>query len=339
MVKPFRTRASKPALFACGQLLLVFNLFSMSETGTANSVIPDFAFPTSPQIRTQIKNLLESKLSTERSFSGRENQVLVDDFAALTQIQGDLVSSPLYWDIFRPTDKALNGSYILHWVLSNFTTVAPSKGRTCGLSSDSEYVACSILSEKKIILTPLFFQQSRLSRITTLIHEARHFAGYPHLTMDNASEDGVVNGARGAEVAFLAAIATHCTNCRLLDRQMAFKWANQVATKIRNLNSADQSVLNYELRTLKDPLEQKYLPLVSKLRQERQYVHIMPSICFGTIPFSEFNGDPNTTPSFDCVLLYYLVDAEDAQIDPSLLNRRYGQGDTFLLVFNPVKKN
>jgi hypothetical protein len=327
-------------LFSNGKFV-IFSLFMLAlmtynSSSQAQSYSSELASIIPKETRLLIEKKLSSKWSNSIPFTKQEIQILTSDFSSLYELRGTPIKSQLFKKIFLMNQ--FDGRPLVDWILQKFILLVPSRGSLCAGSPDSQYQGCFTPSEKKIRLSPLYFKQGRLSRLSTLIHEARHSQGFPHLSNDSSSEDGVIEGARGAEWSFFAAISASCTNCRLMDRLSAYKSFIDVSLKIKHLNSMDQVLYSQELSALKDPLDEKYTPLANKLKKERNVVHIMPSLCLGKVPFNEFKGDPEITPSEDCAILYYFVDASLGQINPALLKRSTEYRDGFLVILNPVAK-
>jgi hypothetical protein len=318
-------------------MFMAFHSFCFYAQAQQNaSIIPELSSLISQKTRNYIAQQLTDKFAIDQPFTPEEAQTLLGDLSALYELNGTQVHSFLYQDIFL--DNKFDGKVLTAWILQKFKVLAPTRGTKCGAINDADFVACYSPAEKKIRLSPLFFRDGRIARLSTLLHEARHSQGYGHLTADKASEDGVANGARGAEWSFLAAITANCTNCHLIDKISAYQYSIAVSKKIKNLNSSDQKIYESEIGALRDPLEEKYLPLISKLSRERSYIHAMPSLCLNDLPFNEFKGNPEQTPAVDCILLYYFVNSQEAKDRPDILKRSFITRDGFLLILNPVEK-
>ncbi|MGZ3788394.1 MAG: hypothetical protein ACXVLQ_07705 [Bacteriovorax sp.] len=288
----------------------------------------------SDSTRQAVALKVSGKLSPSGSFSPEEMQILLNDLNALYELKGTQVSSPLYKEIFLTNQ--FDGKMLFAWIFKKIQFLAPSKGAKCGESST--YVGCYLPAENKMILPPSFFNLGRIGRLAILIHEARHADGFSHIPGSLHSEDDIINGARGAEWSFLRGLSSSCVNCRLMDRLSAYGSAQDVIKNIINLPSNDNATYLQEINSLKNPLDEKYTALEKSLKIEKSAIHVMPTLCMGEVPFNEFKGNVEITPTEDCVLVYYFVNSEDARKNPALLKRSLETRDGFLIVLNPVEK-
>ncbi|MDD4976448.1 MAG: hypothetical protein PHY93_18970 [Bacteriovorax sp.] len=301
-----------------------------------NALSTELQMVVSDSTRQEVSQKINGKLSKNLLFTQAEMQILVNDLSALSELKGAQVNSPLYQEIFL--SNQFDGKILIAWFFKKIQLLVPSRGAKCGGAIESKYVGCYSPMEKKISLPPLFFIQGRLNRLATLIHEARHADGFSHVLGSQNSEDEIINGSRGAEWSFLRGLSSSCINCRLMDKFLAYGIAKEVMKKIINLPSVDYATSIREIKLFKNPLDEKYTAIENSFKLERSFIFMMPTLCMNKVPYNEFKGNLEITPTEDCALLYYYVNSEDAHKNPTLLKRSLEMRNGLLIVLNPVEK-
>ncbi|MGZ3774548.1 MAG: hypothetical protein ACXVCY_12300 [Pseudobdellovibrionaceae bacterium] len=288
-----------------------------------------------PHMEATVSQFVHDRLPVNHGFSDAEVDTLVKDLSVLASIKGG-ESSGLYYDIFM-YQRQFQGEWLLRWLLNGIKTLKSSKGDFCLSLSESAYNACAIFASKTILLSPQHFQHDRLRRLLTLIHERRHFDGYNHVP-GTPSYDDTVQGANGAQLAFLVTLVNSCSNCTAITKHTALDYIQEMSSKLIHLPSGELERLNQELASIKPELPSEITGFISTLKADKSFVTITHFECKNGTPLYEYDHLNSKIPNVnavDCFFVYFRENMSPNVRDRFSTTSPKGQNYTFSFV--PIK--
>ncbi|MGZ3742247.1 MAG: hypothetical protein ACXWRE_00055 [Pseudobdellovibrionaceae bacterium] len=254
-----------------------------------------------PSLEVNVSQLIKERLTPDHGFSREQLETVVHDLAVLASIRGG-PSSPLYDKIFSH-QKDFNGAWLLQWIMDGTKHLKMSQGNSCGSHSN----ACGNASSRTIFISSEHFQNDRLHRILTLIHERRHLDGYDHIP-GTPSYDKEMEGTRGAQLAFLVSLINSCSNCTIFEKKKALDIKEEIVGTIKNLSEDDHSLLEKELASLQNPMPSDLNKFMAELKTQKSFISINHFECKNEVPLYLYQQQQKALPNVDaqdCFLTYY----------------------------------
>jgi hypothetical protein len=217
--------------------------------------------------------------------------------------------------------KEFSGSWLFQWLIHGIKEFKASKGMTCSHLSEKNFNACSIFGSQTLVLSPLHFQNDRLKRILTLIHERRHFDGYDHIP-NTQSVDNVIKGTRGAQLAFITSLVNSCLNCTIIARQNAINYKDEIIGALKNLSNEDRQLLSEELASFKNPMPNNISQFLVETKKQASFATVVHYECKEGLPLFQYQQKNRVLPNVnaqDCFYIYY-----KAGISPNLADQYLG---------------
>lgn len=256
-----------------------------------------------PSVKRSVAELVNERLPSDHGFSAEEVETLIQDFAVLATVKGGK-SSPLFYEIFSH-QKSFSGDWLLQWMMAGTKEFKASRGEACNQFSVGDYNACSNFSKHSMVLTPSYFQNNRISRLLTMIHERRHFDGYDHSA---GSHDREIKGARGAQLAFIVSFVNSCSNCTIIAKKNMLGSKDQIVGAMRDLSEDDSLLLKKELAALQSEMPVDISEFLSGLKKQESFISVNHVECKNNIPLYIYQQQQSPVPDVnaqDCFFIYY----------------------------------
>jgi hypothetical protein len=254
-------------------------------------------------LESKVHQLVSERLAPNHGFSKDEIEALVHDLAVLASINGGKPSA-LYKTIF--SQNTFSGSGFFQWLITGIKQLKASHGEPCTPLSKVDYFGCSNISARSITLPPEYFQNNRIRRILTLIHERRHLDGYDHIP-NTPSYDKEVKGTRGAQLAFIVSLVNSCTNCTIMAKQEALSNKEEIVGAMKNLSEDDSQLLQIELASLQNIIPVEVSTFLGELKRQQSFLSVSHMECKNKVPLYEYEQH-RTVPNVDaqdCFIIYY----------------------------------
>lgn len=258
-----------------------------------------------PSVVAKISGLVHERLRSNHGFAPDQLNALIQDLSALASVKGG-ESSPLFYEIFL-YQKQWDGPWLAQWLLKGIREFRTSKGEPCSTMIEKNYNACAIINTQTIVLSPAHFQNDRIKRILTLVHERRHFDGYLHIP-NTPSWDNEIKGSRGAQLALIVSMVNSCSNCTIIAKQQIVGFKDEVLGAIKNLSQQDQEILNTELASLRSPMKKDVALFLAELKRHPSFISVNHFECKNRVPLYMYDQMKKTIPNVDaqdCFYIYY----------------------------------
>jgi hypothetical protein len=266
-----------------------------------------------PSVEANVAQLVNARLTAGHGFSNAELTSLIHDLAVLASINGGK-PSVLFSQVFTQL-RDFSGAGLFQWIIGGIRQFRASQGMVCSNLSEQNFNACSILNTQTVVLSPAHFQNDRLKRILTLIHERRPFDGYDHIP-NTPSYDKEIRGTRGAQLSFLTSLVNSCSNCTIIAKQDALNHKAEILAALKNLSNTDQSLLNEELQSVQNPMPSNISQFLAELKTQTSCLTVTHFECKNGVPLYLYQQQNKILPnvnSQDCFTVYY-----KAGVSPSL---------------------